>query len=117
MFNQQMDHELVEEGQSSHDATYADNQNNFLQFEDWASLAQPGSDEFLETQQSSSPFSTLGSQEPANNDFLYIYLDQGVEARQSHHQQYMKARSATAASASAQYGERLSIYLSLLVSN
>lgn len=123
MSYQQRDHGVVEEDQSHRDATYADNQNTFLQSDDqyllhqpgyYTDLAQSGSDVFLESQEGSNSSS---SQESTNNDFPHIYLDQVVDARQSNHQQYMQARSVAAAAASAQYGHRLSIFLSLLVSD
>lgn len=57
------------------------------------------------------------SEEFAKNEFSHIYLEQIVDTRHTHQQQYMQARRVAAASASARYGHRLSIYLSQIIGN
>lgn len=124
-FSNGADDQASDEFQSHFNAMYTDDPDEFLQLDDHpllkqpddhARLPQPGNDASQGSQQGSSPFS---SQESANNESSNLYLEQTFDARHIHQQQpeYMIARSVAAVSASAQYGHRLSIYLSQIVGN
>lgn len=88
-----------------------DDQQSLRHLDDLARLALHGSDASQVLHQGSHGSS---GQEPINNpnDFSNLYFDNGAATRQHQQQAYMKARSEAAAIALAQYGERLTIYLS-----
>lgn len=124
-FSNGADDQASDEFQSHFNAMYTDDPDEFLQLDDYplskqhddhTRLPQPGSDASQGSQRGSSPFSI---QESANNEPSNLYLEQTFDARHIHQRQpeYIIARSVAAASASAQYGHLLSIYLSQIVAN
>lgn len=96
------------------DILQLDDQHLMAQLDAYVRLAEPGRDGVQGTQPGSGPSTSQG---PSNDESPHKYLEQRVDARFNHQQQYMLARSMAAAFASAQYGHRLNIYLSQIIGN